>query len=130
MLVDPRQPYIWLLYVLILFVYSGVALGISWDGSKSPILSSRNIKPRGEILLVHAVFLGIMFNILLFATRLYVANRGLARAWWSFHIYRRLTPLDCALFAAVYVVAMIEQRFIYIDGKTGKKDLPGDLDYF
>lgn len=130
MFVDPHQPYPWLLYALILVVYSFVALKISWDGSKSPIFSARNVKPRREIFIVHAAFLGVIFNILLLVTRLYIASGQTISSWLTFRLSRSLTLLDCALIAAVYLVSLIKQRFIYIDGKTGKKDLPGDLDYY
>ncbi len=130
MFLDPGGPYMWLLYALILVLYSFVALGVSLDGSKSPILSARNVKPREDIFLIHVVFLGVMFNLLLIASRLYLASSQTALSWLAFRVYRRLTLLDCGLIATAYVVALIEQRFIYVDGKTGKKDLPGDLDYY
>ena len=130
MLFDPRSPFTWLLYALMLFIYSIVALKVSWNGTKSPIFSARNVKPRRDIFLVHAVFLGVMFNILLLGNRYLSTFSQTSSLWLTFPIYWRFTPLDCVLVAIGYVVSLVEQRFIYVDGKTGKTDLPDELDYY
>jgi hypothetical protein len=130
MLYDLRSPFTWLLYALALVIYSSVALKLSWNGNKSPIFSARNVKPRRDIFLVHAVFLGVMFNILLLIARFFPASTEGTFSWLTFPLYHRFTLLDCGLMAIGFVVALVEQRFIYVDGKTGKTDLPDDLDYY
>jgi nitric oxide reductase large subunit len=130
---DLGQAFLWLLFAATMVVYSFVVLQISFGGSRSRIWAARNMKPRSEILLIHGIFLGVIFNILLLTTRLYYALSESAHSWLvhSFVSYRpRLTPLDCAFIAVVTVVGFIERRFIYVDAVTGKKDLPDDLDFY
>jgi hypothetical protein len=133
MFVDPHQPYMWLLYILILFVYSGFALGFTWNGDRSPILSARNVTPMRRIVVVHILFLGLVFDLLLFGTHLYLAAGQTLPAWlsepfWGRHMW--LTPIDCMLITVCYVLAWIEQRFIYTDAKRGGHDLPDKDDFY
>jgi hypothetical protein len=130
MLYDLRSPFTWLLYALALVIYSSVAFKFSWNGNKSPIFSARNVKPRRDIFLVHVVFLGVMFNILLLMARFFPDPNDGSFSWLNFRFGRTFTVLDCVLIAIGYVVSLVEQRFIYVDAKTGKTDLPDDLDYY
>lgn len=134
MFADQIQSYMWLLYVLILALYSLIVLQIPLGGSRSRIWAARNLKPRSEILLVHAIFLGVIFDILLLTTRLYFDLSQSAHPWLvqdvlSFRRFR-FSPLDCAFIAVITVIGLIERRFIYVDAVTGKKDLPDDLDFY
>jgi len=131
MFVDPHQPYLWLFYMLLLFLYSAAALGYALNGDKSPIFSARNLKPRREIFLIHALFLGVMLNALLLGTHIYLAAGTLS--WLTMEIGSRkghFSPLDCAILAVAYVVVLIEQRFIYIDAKNGGTELPDKDDFY
>jgi hypothetical protein len=121
----------WLLYLAIMAVYSLAALGISLDGSRSRILAARNVKPRRQILLVHLLFLGILFNVLLLVSRCYRSHGPVAAFLTSpFYLRYNLPLVDYLLMGAGYVLAWIEQRFIYVDAKTGKSGLPDNLDFY
>lgn len=81
-------------------------------------------------MVIHILFLGALFDLLLLTTHLYqVVSQG-PYAWLTMHVYRSWTPLDCALLAVGCVMVWVEQRLVYVDAKTGKSDLPGDYDYY
>jgi hypothetical protein len=133
MFVDPHQPFLWGMYILILLVYSALALGFRWKGDKSPILSARNVTPMRRIVVVHLLFLGLVFDLLLYATHLSLAAGQTLPAWLSEPFWGRhmsFSPIDCALIAVCYLLASIEQRFIYTDAKRGGHDLPDENDFY
>jgi len=137
LLFDPSLPFLWLFYLLVLFLYSASALGYKLNGDKSPIFSARNLKPRRMIFLIHAVFLGVVFDLLLLATHLYLVAEQNGYAWLTMNlgsgtVGRRgwVTPLDLISLGVGSLLVWFEQRFIYVDAKTGNSDLPDKLDYY
>jgi hypothetical protein len=118
------QHFAWWVYVCILAVYTGFALGFAYMDGSAPVFSKRNAKPVAAIVLAHGTFLAIVMAFLWFANYI----RALLPNWITEETTHGTTSIYEIMFVVGFLgIAFAERRWIFVESCAGGSETGTNL---
>jgi hypothetical protein len=114
----------WLKYLLVGIAYTIFVLWISFTENEGRILSKQNVTPRSTIIVVHLLYLALIFSFMPFIPRIEGAlphwmtmERPLPE-WITLGEDQIGSIFTDMLLPAAFILRYIERRYIYAEAET------------
>jgi amino acid transporter len=104
----------WLMYLLVGIAYTIFVFWYSLTKDEARILSKQNVTPRSTIIVVHLLYLALIFSFMPFIPRI----EGALPDWMTVHHGRMGSIFGVMLLLAALILRMIERHFIYAEVET------------
>jgi hypothetical protein len=123
MILDPHQPYAWLIYTAVMAFYTMLEFRISLSYTKPLVFTSRNaIRPR-KVIFTHVEFLAILLVFMWFVAYIYPSLPNWMTESMRGAPGKGLPSLVVILFfLAIFALLDIERRFIYVESDADETD--------
>ena len=104
----------WLKYLLVGIAYTFFVFWLSLEEDQAQILSKRNVTPRSTIIVVHLLYLALIFSFMPFIPRI----KGALPDWMTVRHGRMGSIFGVMLLLAALILRIIERHFIYVEAET------------
>jgi uncharacterized membrane protein len=104
----------WLKYLLVGIAYTFFVFWLSLEEDQAQILSKRNVTPRSTIIVVHLLYLALIFSFMPFIPRI----KGALPDWMICGDDMSGTVFGVMLALAAFILRYIERRYIYAEAET------------
>ena len=105
---------VWLKYLLVGIAYTIFVFWYSLTKDEARILSKQNVTPRSTIIVVHLLYLALIFSFMPFIPRI----EGALPDWMTVRHGRMGSIFVVMLLLAALILRIIERHFIYVEAET------------
>ena len=105
---------VWLKYLLVGIAYTIFVFWYSLTKDEARILSKQNVTPRSTIIVVHLLYLALIFSFMPFIPRI----EGALPDWMTVRHGRMGSIFGVMLLLAALILRIIERHFIYAEAET------------
>lgn len=108
----------WLKYLLVGIAYTIFVFWLSFTKDEARILSRQNVTPRSRIVVVHLLYLALIFSFIPFIPRIEGALPEWITLGEGYGVGQVDTLFPTVLLLAAFILRYIERRYIYAEAET------------
>jgi hypothetical protein len=116
--------HVWLKYLLVGIAYTIFVLWLSFTKNEGRIFSRQNVTPRSTIIVVHLLYLALIFSFMPFIPRIegalphWMTMEGPLPEWITLGEDQMGSIFTGMLLPAAFILRYIERRYIYAEVET------------